>query len=411
MIKQLKRKFIFTAMIGISIILVTLLGTINVINIHTIYNGIDEVLLLLSENVDKKLCVFDDEDDDFTIGSFLEDPKSDLDTILSSNFFVVQFDGNGSPIYVNTNQITSLTDKDAISLASRVRTHKKDIGEYGKYQFHISTIGTIQTIVFLDISEEIVSYLRILLLSCSIGLICWGLMLAMVIALSNWAIAPVAESFEKQKQFITNAGHELKTPIAAIQTNVEALELFTGQTKWSSNIKNQSLHLTELVQSLLTLARMDENTFLVIAEIPVSEILQDQLDAFQTAIEGKGISLYCELDKDIWVRADKGQIENLISILIDNAVSYTEPSGSIWVRLDGKKQHFSLQIENTCEELPDVPPEKLFERFYRADKSHKHSDGKCGIGLSIADAIVASQKGSIEAKYLPDHRIRFTVKI
>lgn len=411
MIKQLKRKSVFVAMIGNSVILIILLGALNAFNIHSIYSGINEVLLLLSENVDKKLSDFDYEEDEFSTDITLADPKSEQDTILSSNFFVVQFDGNNNPIYVNTNQINSLTEGNAINLASRVRSHKKEIGEYGKYQFHISKKGTTQTIVFLDISDEISSYLRVLLLSCTIGLISWALMLAMVIVLSNWAIAPVEESFEKQKRFITNAGHELKTPIAVIQTNIEALELYTGQTKWSSNIKNQSLHLTELVHSLLALSRMDENTMLVIADIPISDMLQNQLEAFHTAIQEKGISLHCELDKDVWIRANKGQIENLFSILIDNAVFYTEPAGSIWVRLSGKRQHFVFQIENTCEALPDVPPEKLFERFFRADTSHKHSDGKCGIGLSIAEAIVSSQKGTIEAKYVPDQRICFTVKL
>jgi len=411
MIIQLKRKFIFTAMAGITVMLIILLGTLNLINIHSMYDDIDEDLSMLAESVDITLLGNTMEPDEFSTEILFEDPKSAQDTMLSSNFFIVRFDREGVPNYVNTNQITSLSEKQAVKLASKVRSHRKETGSYGKYQYHIATENDVQTIVFLDISNEIIFCLRVLLLSCVIGLVCWGLMLMLVISVSNWAIAPVEESIKKQKQFITDAGHELKTPIAVILSNIEALELYTGQTKWSGNIKKQSQHLTELVYNLLSLSRMDENAIINLEEFSVSEMMKALLETFQSAVQEKGLSLHYEIEGNVRIRADRSQMKNLISILLDNAVSYSNEGGDIWVRLSGKKQHAILQIENTCQELPDVPPEKLFERFYRADRSHKQSDGKCGIGLSIAEAIVNAHKGTIKACYLPENHICLTVKI
>lgn len=206
-----------------------------------------------------------------------------------------------------------------------------------------------------------------------------------------------------------NPGSE--TPIAVIRTNIEALELFTGKTEWSDNVKNQSQHLTELVQNLLTLSKMDENPQPVNDEIPISSMLKEELTAFQPGIEEKGIVLTCNIEDDVFLRADSKRIQNLLTILIDNAVFYTENGGHIEVTLSGKKQHFMMQIQNTCPTLPDVPPEKLFERFYRADEARDQSNGKCGIGLSIAKAIVEAQKGTISASFLSDNEICFIVKI
>lgn len=328
MIRKLKKEFIFTAMIGVSIVLIALLGTLNAINIHTIYGEIKETLLLLSESVDKKFSDFEDIEEDFSFTDFLEDPKNRQDMILSSNFFVVRMDADGKPIYVNTKQITSLSENEATHLAAKVQAHKTPLGTYGRYRFHITNIGGIKTIVFLDISEEIVSFLRILLLSLGLGIVCWGLMLILAIKLSNKAISPVAASIETQKQFITNASHELKTPVSVILSNVEALELYTSQTKWSNNIKNQSLHLTKMVQDLLTLSKMDEKALTVNTEdIPVSDLLQTELNAYQTRINSKNITLYCDLDDNIWGVADRDQLEKLFAILIDNAITYDRVGG------------------------------------------------------------------------------------
>ena len=172
------------------------------------------------------------------------------------------------------------------------------------------------------------------------------------------------------------------------------------------------MHLTKMVQDLLALSKMDESTAIKnMEDIPVDALLQTELDAYQAAISNKNLSLQCELEENVWGVADQEQLEKLFARLIDNAITYVNENGSVWIRLKRRKQNFMLQIENTCNTLPDVPPEKLFERFYRADKTRHQGEGKCGIGLSIAKAIVASHQGTIEADYLPENRICFTVKL
>ena len=412
MIRKLKKEFIFTAMLGVTIVLIVLLGTLNAVNIHSIYGEIEETLHLLSDSIDKKFSDFEDIDEDFSIGDFLEEPKNRQDMILSSNFCVVRLNSEGEPLYVNTRQITSLDENKAIKLAVKVYNHKKTIGTYGRYRFHITCIDRVKTIVFLDISEEIVSFLRVLLLSFFLGIICWILLLVLAIKFSNKVIAPVEESIEKQKKFITNASHELKTPVSVILSNVEALELYTSQTKWSTNIKKQSMHLTKMVQDLLTLSRMDENTVASNVEnISISSLLQTEINAYREVFSSKNLMLYCDLDDKVWGKVDREQFEKLIAILLDNAVFYTNKNGTVWIGLREKKNHFTLQINNTCESLPDVPAEKLFERFFRADKTGCRSDGKSGIGLSIAKNIVSNHNGILEANYLPENIISFTVKI
>lgn len=413
MLGKLKRKFILTAMMGITVMLFLLLGTINVINIYTIYDGIGETLDVLVESVDKSILEFEAGGDgtEFSFGDFMENPKSERDMILSSTFFVVEFNADGSLRYIDRGKAASLTDGRAAALGEKVRMKGKTTGGYGKYRYHISREGDGETVVFLDISEKIVSYIRVLLLSCAAGLVGWGVMLAMVVVLADKAIEPVAESMERQKRFITDAGHELKTPVAVIGANIEALELYTGRSEWSENAKKQVRHLGDLVQDLLTLSRLEEKCQAKREDVWVSHLLSEEMEGFSTAIEVKQIRLQMKTEADVHIQGDGGQLRELLTILLDNAVFYTDVGGSIGISLTGQRGHFLLKIRNTCSTLPKVPPEKLFERFYRADEARSQEGGRCGIGLSIAKAIVEGHKGSIEAEYLSGNEISFTVKI
>lgn len=413
MLGKLKRKFILTAMMGITGMLLLLLGTINVINIYTIYDGIGETLEVLVESVDKSLLEFEAGGDgtDFSFDDFMENPKSERDMILSSTFFVVKFNADGSVRYIDRGKAASLTDERAAALAEKVRMKEKTSDGYGRYRYHISREGDCETVVFLDISEKIVSYIRVLLLSCGAGMVGWGVMLAMVVVLADKAIEPVAESIARQKRFITDAGHELKTPVAVIGANIEALELYTGKSEWSENAKKQVRHLGDLVQNLLTLSRLEERGVAKKEEVRVSNLLNEEVDGFSTAIEEKHIVLQVKAEEDVRVQGDGEQLRELLTILLDNAVFYTDVSGSIGISLTGQRGHCLLKIRNNCSALPKVPPEKLFERFYRADEARSQEGGRCGIGLSIAKAIVEGHKGSIEAEYLSDNEISFTVKI
>jgi len=273
-------------------------------------------------------------------------------------------------------------------------------------------MGDETVIVFLDNSEEILSYARVLFLSGGIGIICWILMLFMVMFLSQKAIRPIAENIERQKQFVTNAGHEIKTPLAIILANTEAMELYNGENKWSKNIREQTVRLNGLMKNLLLLAKIDEGAADIIkSEISLSELVSENVRAFAEPLNLRSITLQIEIQPKVIIKANKEQMSQLISILLDNASKYTNDNGTVIVSLQQSDKRIKLLIKNSCEKLPDTPPDKLFERFYRDDKARTQKTGGYGIGLSVARSIAETNKGSITAVYENPNFVSFTVRL
>lgn len=411
MIRTLQKKFVVTAMTAITFLILLLLGAINIANIVIVGNEIERTLQVVSENEGGAGNQMP-KPDAAPPGSFSNAPKNDYDTFMSSNFFVVRFDQSGSVVYVDISRTSAVTEEEAKELASQIYVGSKESGKTGKFRFLMrdTHVGNGKSIVFLDTSEESFSYLRVLLLSGAIGLACWALMLLLVILLSRKAIRPIAENIEKQKQFVTNAGHEIKTPLAIIQSNTEAMELYQGENKWSKNIKEQTIRLNGLMKNLLTLARMDEGAARgPAADFSLSAMLAAAMQSFLQPMETKNITLQTDIQPEIHLHADQNQIEQLISILLDNAVKYTNANGQIGIHLQKNEKQIILRIQNTCESLPDAPPEKLFDRFYRADGARTQKNGGYGIGLSVARAIAAANNGTLNAAYLPPNRICFTI--
>lgn len=410
MIPTLQKKFVLTAMVAITVLILFLLGAINVANVIAVGNQVDRKLEMISNMSLEGENPFSPPDTppERPLGG----PKSQYDTFLSSNFFVVRFDSEGEITYVDVSRTSSVSQDTAETLATETYLSGKETGKTGRfrYLFRDSFSGQGVTAVFLDTSEEQFSYLRVVLLSGAAGVACWGLMLILVIFLSRRAIRPIVENMEKQKQFVTNAGHEIKTPLAIIQSNVEALELYTGQTKWSRNIKDQTLRLSGLMKNLLTLARLDEGAIsTTMAEIPFSSLTEEAVRTFAQPMESKGITLEQHIQPGISLHADPAQMEQLLSILLDNSVKYTEPGGNVWVCLEQEERRVRLSVQNTCQALPNVPPDKLFDRFYRGDSARTQKTGGYGIGLAVAQSIAAANQGVLQAQYLPDRQIRFTL--
>lgn len=412
MIRTLKKKFVMTAMSAITVLLLLLLGAINIANFIIVGNGIERNLQIVSEN-ESRAAYLIPRPHTLPPGPFLRAPKNEYDTFMSSNFFVVRFDRNGSIVSTDTSRTSAVTEDEAETLSRQVYKSGKESGKTGTFYFmrRDNGINAESALVFLDVWDEYLSYIRVLLLSVAIGLICWGLMLIFVILLSRKMIRPIAENMERQKQFVTNAGHEIKTPLAIIQSNTEALELYNGESKWSKNIKAQTVRLHGLMKDLLLLARMDEGALTVSeAHFSFSSMLKQAVQGFVQPMEDKAIYLQADIQSDISLEADPIQIEQLLSILLDNAVKYTNHGGSIQICLTKKDKKIKLQIQNTCETLPHVTPEKLFDRFYRADDARTQKNGGYGIGLAVARSIVSANHGTIQAVYIAPQSICFTVR-
>lgn len=415
MIKTLQKKFTVTAMIAVTALLLLLLGAINIVNTVIVLKGTDKTLNMLSdaEGIFKYIPMQPNPmpPPDFGIAA-----KKERDKFLSSNFFIVRLDKNGQAVFADVSRTSLVDEASAKKFALEVFDRKKSTGKMGKYRYRInnSRAGSETVIVFLDTSEEIISCIRVLFLSGGVGVICWFFMLFMIMFLSKRAIRPIAENMEKQRQFVTNAGHEIKTPLAIILANTEAMELYNGENKWIKNIKEQTVRLNGLMKNLLFLAKMDESTLsgeTVKPEISFSDLLCENAKAFIEPLKLRNIILRTEICPDLVIKADREQLSQLISILFDNALKYTNDNGFLFVSLQKNEKHIKLQMKNSCEKLPDVPPDKLFDRFYRNDAARTQKTGGYGIGLSVAQSIVRANKGSITAGYEEPDTIIFTVRL
>lgn len=415
MIKTLQKKFILTAMLAISILLVVLLGAINVVNAGMVNQQTEFTLNMLVKKATDKAPPRDSMEN---LQNQKEPKAPDLpkreDVTMSSRYFWVCMDSSGAIVETDMSQISSVTEDEAKEMAQKVTEQDADSGWLEGFRYTIQSTHDEQrsVAVFLDTATQVYSMLRVLGLSVVMGVLCWLLMLVLVILLSKRAILPIARSMEKQRQFVTDAGHEIKTPLAIILANTDAMELHLGKNKWSKNIREQTMRLNGLMQNLLTLARMDENSAAFpSADFSAAHLLEESLHPFYETAALKGIVIETDIQPDVMLHANRDNMARLISILMDNAVKYADADGQIHVLLKKSNKTVVLQVKNTCAELPKEEPEKLFDRFYRGDSARTQKNGGYGIGLSAARAIVESNQGSIAAEYENQNTIVFTVKL
>ena len=403
MTKALQKKFVVTAMAAITLLLLLLLGAINVVNSVLVSGEIERTLELIWQSEGGGDGLFPPPDP--APRGPEEGPKNAHDTVLSSNYFLVRYDQEGAVAKVAVSRTSAVTEEEAQELAAQVYAGEREEGQVSRFRYlrREAPQGGGVTVVF--------SYIRVLLLSAAAGLGCWGLMLVFVILLSRRAIRPIAENIERQKQFVTNAGHEIKTPLAIIQSNTEALELYQGESKWSRNIKTQTRRLDGLMKNLLTLARMDEGAGQTKTEdLSLSDLTARAIWDFAQPMEARKLILRADVQPEVWMQGDPAQLEQLLSLLMDNAVKYADEGGTVWVSLQKQEKRVCLSVRNTCGTLPDVPPEKLFDRFYRFDAARTQKTGGYGIGLAVARSIAAANRGTLRARYDSPNQISFTAQ-
>lgn len=444
MIKILRARFIRTAMLAVTVLLVLLLGAINLINLGMVQWDLKDTLQMVADRVDK--------------------PDNDL---VNTAYFLAQIDSSGNVASVDVTHVTGVDEEQAAFYALKVyeKYSTDTVGQEnipaapgepdaerslpeeamageaedgGKdtdpktamrnpmtqstgrssgylYLAHPATTGQGMTdIIFLDPKKEEVSCLRVFALSVGLGIVCLFGMYLFVRGLSRKAIEPIAESMEKQRQFITDAGHELKTPLAIILSNTEAMELYQGESKWSRNIREQVGRLDGLTKNLLMLSRMEEYSENVVREsLDLGELTQKMAEPFTEPLALRGIELQMKLADNIPITANREQIERLLSVLLENALKYASDNGEVIVSLqhknEGRKSKAVLRVENTCTELPAVAPQALFERFRRGDEARTRKKGGYGIGLAVAKACAEANGGSIRAIYEKPDRICFEV--
>ena len=430
MIQTLRRRFIAIAMLSIFLVVGSIIASINVSTYHQTMQEADHLLEIIADN---KGNFPQDHTQDFTKPLSPQEfhhtptdhekpnrkndkPKQDnrLDmspeALYTTRYFTVTLDPFGSVLSVNTEKIAAVDATQAIDMAIAVFEQNETRGYYENYRYRaVSSDGKTQYI-FLDCTSSLNAYYAIMW-TC-IGISLGGLLLVFILVLvfSRLAIKPVIDSYNKQKQFITDASHELKTPLTIIDANTEVLEMTHGENEWTQSIHNQVNRLSVLTGELVTLARMEEkkntskmNTFLL------SETVNDVAEPYYAVAQSHNKQLQVEIENGVLCQGDESALRRLVGLLLDNAMNYSAEQSEIKLQLKCNGKRKILTVENSVSVPLTENPDQWFERFYRSDTSRNSNSGGYGIGLATAKAIVSAHKGKITAKVIGQTQVQITV--
>ena len=447
MVRTLQIKFVKTAMTAISVLLLAVICAISGIYSFDIYTKEKNTARMLAENGGIPDFVKMKQDRRDADREYEEQPQEDMisgdgwqedfepgppdqqgpedaqpgnpfykskmspDDVMAVRYFIIRYDAENVIESADTGSIYSVTEEEAQEYGRQVITREKQSGITGNFIYFLTDSESGKTAAFVDVSSQISSIISVTVISLIITAVAWILMLVFVSALSRRAIAPIAENIVRQKQFVTNAGHELKTPLAIIMANTEALELFNGETKWTRNIKEQTKRLSVLMQNLLTLSKMDEaDQRLPMQDFDLGELVRETAEPFEEPAGKKKLVFHVQAPSTT-VKADRNSMGQLIGILLDNAVKYTPEGGEISLSVFSEGKKVTVQQQNTVRpEDIEENPEKLFDRFYRRDEARTQQKGGYGIGLSAARAIAAANHAEIGVCYV-EQSIVFTVTL
>ena len=409
MIRGLRQKFILVAMLSTFIVLAAIMGTVNISNYCKMVEHADGMTELLSgddspfegqsEEDKQPPARKDDDNENRKKPSGDEQNRLSPETPFETRYFSVTVDEDGEILSSDLDNIAAVDEKTAEEYTETVLKSGKTTGFQDIYRYRAVKTEEGTEYIFLDCRREISNVRNTFITMILVSLAGLGAVFILVVIFSRIVFRPVEESIRKQKRFITDASHELKTPLTIIDANTEVMEMESGESQWTKSTRKQIQRLSALVQQLVTLTRLDEEKGLEEkAEFCFSDAVEDVMEPYEAPARLQGKNLRLDVDPGILYTGNEKSIRQLLGILMDNAMKYSTENGEIAVTLKkkGKKIHF--EMFNEAEGLPEGRLDVLFERFYRLDSSRNSATGGSGIGLSVAQAIVQAHKGKITAE-------------
>lgn len=422
--RRLRRKFILVAMGAVTVVLTLIIAGINIVNYSHVCKMADarlDYILAGKDGIDWG----DESKAEPANGKDAGDSQAGVrirhfegmtaESPFDTRYFTVTIDA-GQVADVNTARIAAVGAKRAASIAARLHAKGWTSGFSGNYRYTTDVQDDEITYVFVDCSRELASFHSFLSASVAISCIGWLAVLAIVTVASGAVIRPMVESYSKQKRFITDASHEIKTPLAVIDAANEVQEIESGESEWTQSIHEQVARLTALTERLVFLARMDEGSAgFTMASIDLSEAVDKAAAPFESVAVSRGKRLSMSVATGVRAHADAAAVTQVVELLLDNATRYASEGSVIELSLravscGAGKGSAELVVSNAVDELPEGDLDRLFDRFYRADVSRSSKTGGSGVGLSVVRAIAEAHGGSATVSG-HDHQITFTVRL
>lgn len=432
MIKKLRTKFILLSTVSLLLLLGIIVISSNLLTYRDLVERADAVLEAIADNGGRFLHgkpPEKNEKKEFPIEFMPEKPDRfwgkrilSPEMMYEARFFMAVVSADGRIVSVNTENIAMVGDEEADFYAEQAYRQKSDKGFIGDFRYRKLNQDTDVRIIFLDCGRTLSAFQSALLTNCLISFEGFLVIFMFIVIFSKKIVRPVSESYEKQKQFISVAGHEIKTPITIIDADAEILSMEIGvDNEWLQDIGKQTKRMITLTNDLLRLSRMDEGRqqFTMI-DFPVSDVVSETVSSFQTLARSRGKQIQAEIAPMLSCCGDENSIRQLVGILLDNAVKYAKQNedGScddILLTLERKKHYKSnqlvLTVRNSSEPISDEQLRRFFDRFYRTEQSRDSESGGYGLGLSIAKSIVEAHKGKIIAAAPDAESVQITVAL
>lgn len=423
MIKRLRLRFILASLVTILVVLSAAIASIVIYNYVGIQNEADKSLVMV---VDQEVGYADPEPYDpgqysYDPGQYSYDPnnpgggwswpgRENYEKLMREHYFVVSFNDNGEIVYSDFMHVFSIKEEEGKALATEIYNGGSKKGVVKDFRYCRDKRKENTYLAFIDIHERLNSHYDFVKSSIGVSAIGYAVVAGLIVLASFFVFKTNEESYRKQKAFITNASHELKTPLTIINTDLEIIEMDNGKNEWTDSIHDQVNRLTTMTNQLVILSKLDENDLknYPFEDFSLSKVADEAIDAFLPTYQKNGLAFAKDIEENLGMHGNKYLINELFYIFLDNALKYTKPEGEVGFRVSRNNKRITLVFYNDIIENHQIDTNQLFERFYRSPSTNKKEGS--GIGLSIAKEIVDLHKGKISAS-IKDNRIIFTIII